>query len=92
MKATIIKEFGKVESSALTLAHKEFLKGSCIPAHSHPGCDVFFTLVKGNMNIRIAGEEYCLTPGAVLRFNGENTIEGSALEDSEVFIYLVKEQ
>lgn len=91
MNATIIKNFGKIHTNELSLAHMQFEKGGKINSHSHPEHEVFFTTVKGNMRIFINDEEeYSLHPGEVLNFKGENSISGEALEDSEVFVYLVK--
>lgn len=91
MSARVIKDFGKIETNELSLAHMQFAKGGKINPHNHPEHEVFFTTVKGNMLMSINGEEeYNLHPGEVLNFKGENTISGEALEDSEVFVYLVK--
>ena len=90
MNATVIKEFGKITTDELMLNHMQLEKGQQIKPHSHPGREVFFTTVKGNMLIRINDEEeYSLHPGEVLHFKGENAISGEALENSEVFVYLV---
>ncbi|HHX67555.1 MAG: hypothetical protein WAO56_05780 [Miniphocaeibacter sp.] len=66
-------------------------RGDNIPAHNHLGEDVVFSLIKGNVIVRLnEKEDYNLKQGDVLNFNGENTISVDFIEDSEIVIVLVE--
>ncbi|MGL4662959.1 MAG: cupin domain-containing protein [Culicoidibacterales bacterium] len=66
--------------------------GDVIQNHNHPGYDILFTVVKGNVEVVLNNEEkHLLVPGRILHFNGENTISATFLEASEVFVTLIKQ-
>ena len=92
MIANEISAFGNVHSTErLNLVHVSLPQGKSVPAHDHPGVDVYFTLIRGEVKTILDGsEEHHLTPGSVLSFPGEPTISIEALVDSEFFVYLVK--
>lgn len=94
MLGTELKEYGQlINNKELMLVHIKLEKGKKIPAHDHCGQDVFFTLIKGNVEVTLAEQEkHNLMPGTVLRFAGENKIGVEALEDSEFFVYLINIQ
>lgn len=87
-----LKETGNVVmTKEIAVSHPKWEKGGVIPKHNHPGYSIFFTVVKGKMQVFMnEEEEHILEPGTVLNFNGENYISGKALEDSDVFIFLSK--
>lgn len=92
MIANEISAFGNVHSTErLHLVHVSLPQGKSIPAHDHPGVEVYFTLVKGEVKTTLDGaEEHILKPGSVLTFPGEATISIEALAESEFFVYLIK--
>lgn len=86
-----LKEFGCVfRSKELMVVHHGLKAGEKIPSHNHEGQNIFFTVVKGAFRVYLNGEEaHEMRPGMVLNFDGKNFISADALEDSEVFVYLV---
>lgn len=89
-----LSQFGKIiDNKELTLVHIELKEGEKVPAHNHIGQDVFFTLVKGKVEVTLDGTEvHTLTPGTVLNFDGEVKIGVLAVENSEFFAYLVNKR
>lgn len=66
--------------------------GNKIQNHNHPGYDVLFTVVKGSVEVVLNDEEvYLVYPGSVLHFDGKNTIGATFVEESEVFVTLIKQ-
>lgn len=64
-----------------------------IEYHSHPGMDVIFTVVKGNINVLLNKEEsHELQSGDVLRFSGDNYISADLIGDSEAVVVLVEKR
>ncbi len=79
-----------VDTAELMLVHLDLKSGQLIPAHDHPGQEVFFTVVRGEIEVTLGGEEkHHLTPGSVLHFAGEASIGAKALTESEAFVYLI---
>lgn len=65
--------------------------GDKIPSHNHEAEVIIFSVLKGKMEIFLNDtEKYELVPGDILRFDGVNFIKGTALEDSEINITLIK--
>ena len=87
----ILEDKGLVFSDErLKLVHHVLTAGEAIARHDHPEADVFFTVVKGHMQMLIDEKNsYEVKPGQVLHFDGCQTIEGKAIEDSEIFVYLL---
>lgn len=82
-----------VDNQELMLVHIELPTGGKVPAHDHPGQEVYFTPVRGRLELTLRGEEkHIVSPGSVLHFAGEATIGVEALEDSEFFVYLINRQ
>ena len=71
---------------------KKVLKsGEAIPSHNHENEEIIFSVLKGKMEMYLNDtEKHVLVPGDVLNFDGVNFIKGTALEDSEVNVTLVK--
>lgn len=66
-------------------------EGELIPSHNHPEENIIFSVLKGKMEIFLNEKEnYILTPGDILKFDGTNYINGKALENSEINITLIK--
>ncbi len=73
------------------LIKKVGMKGDVIEKHNHIGFDVLFTVVKGRVDVTINDEErYNVVPGACVSFDGDNFLSAILLEDSEIFITLIK--
>lgn len=91
MVGTLHSELGAIyQSEKSMVVHKALKAGEEIPSHNHEGKEVFFTVVKGEMAMTLNGEEaHTVTPGHSLQFNGKNFIAGKALQDSEIFIFLI---
>lgn len=91
MIANEITALGNVHSTErMQLVHVSLPQGKAIPSHDHPGSDIFFTLIRGEVKTLLDGsEEHVLQPGTVLNFPGEAQISIEALQDSEFFVYLI---
>lgn len=87
-----LQEFGRLnDDEKLMVVHHGLKAGDKIQPHNHPDEVIFFTVVKGKLNVFLNGEEkHEMVPGKVLNFDGTNFISADALEDSEVFVYLIK--
>lgn len=65
--------------------------GEKIDKHKHPDYTVIFTVVVGKMKVVLGDdEEHILEPGKILKFDGENYIQALALENSQIFVILIK--
>ena len=92
MKANLYNTVGCVYSDAnFSLVKKSLLINEEIPRHNHPDHTIVFTVVKGSVKLLINDvEEYTLSPGVVLKFEGENMLSAKANEESEMFITLIR--
>ena len=90
---TEIKEYGKVyNKDGVLVVHKKMKKGEKIPPHTHQYKELFFTVVSGKMEVQLNDKEtYIAEPKKALNFAGDVNISATALEDSDIFIYLVGE-
>ena len=81
-----ISEFGHILSNdQLSVVHVDLPKGKKIAPH-----DIFFSVVKGQVKATLnESEEHTLSPGTLLRFDGDVFIGIEALVDSEFFVYLI---
>lgn len=86
-----LREFGRlIDNQELMLVHIFLEAGKSVPAHDHKGQEVFFTLIKGAVTVKLNEvEDYPLVPGGVLNFAGEATVSVHATKDSEFFVYLI---
>ena len=91
--------FGNVKNEAgllftgenFKLVKKILKKDEKIAKHNHEDEEIIFTVLKGKMEMYLnETEKHVLVPGDILHFDGRNFINGSALEDSEVSVTLVK--
>lgn len=92
MLGIVKNEIGPIfEGENYKVVKKSASKGDNIPVHNHPGEDIIFSIIKGNVMVHLnEREDYNLKQGDVLNFNGENTISIDFIEDSEIVIVLVK--
>lgn len=91
MLGNILKDYGRVfESEDLLVVHMKLEAGQTIPPHDHPKQEIFFTVVSGKVEVYLDEQEtYILEPKNVLNFKGERRISAKALEESDVFVYLI---
>lgn len=91
--------FGNVKNEAGVLFNKKnfklvkkiLKKNEKIAKHNHENEEIVFIVLKGKMEIFLNDtEKHILVPGNILQFDGINFINGSALEDSEISVILVK--
>lgn len=75
-----------------TVVKKLGEKGGTIPAHTHEEAFVVFTPVKGRIDLCVDGQSKVVEPGEVITWDGVKTIQATYLEDSEVFVTLIKKQ
>ena len=92
MFGTVKNEGGMLFSGNNFKVVKKVLKsGEAIPSHNHENEEIIFSVLKGKMEMYLNDtEKHVLVPGDVLNFDGVNFIKGTALEDSEVNVTLVK--
>jgi quercetin dioxygenase-like cupin family protein len=64
--------------------------GDEVPAHSHPGRDIVFYLVEGEIELTLGEETHEVTAGEIARFEGEQDISPQATADSVALIVLVE--
>lgn len=86
-----IKEYGRVfDSEDLIVMHMALEKGHFIAPHDHKGQEIFFTVISGKVEVYLDEKEtYIMEPKKVLNFKGEARVSVKALEESDVFVYLV---
>lgn len=91
MKGNELRDFGRlIDNKELMLVHLSLEAGKSVPAHDHKGQQVYFTLVRGSVTVKLdETESHELSPGGVLCFAGEATVSVHAHEDSEFFVYLI---
>lgn len=86
-----LTEYGRlINNRELMLVHIQLEAGGSVPAHDHCGQDVFFTVVRGTVDVTLGGTEiHTLSPGSVLHFPGESSVSVQAAEAGEFFVYLI---
>ncbi|BBM35744.1 cupin domain-containing protein [Pseudoleptotrichia goodfellowii] len=92
MYGTVKNEAGMLFSGNNFKVVKKILKtGELIPSHNHEEEEIVFSVLKGKMEMFLNDtEKHVLVPGDILNFDGVNFIQGTALEDSEINVTLVK--
>lgn len=64
--------------------------GEDIAAHSHPEALIFFTLLDGEVEVKLNEEEsHILKQGYVLHFDGNNSISVKILKDAKIQVVLL---
>ncbi|RRD39783.1 cupin domain-containing protein [Leptotrichia sp. OH3620_COT-345] len=92
MFGTVKSEQGLIFSGNNFKVVKKILKKEeIIPSHNHEEEEIVFSVLKGKMEMFLNDtEKHILVPGDILRFDGVNFIKGSALENSEINVTLIK--
>lgn len=62
--------------------------GQGIAAHSHPGREIVFHLLEGELELSLGAETYALSAGDLARFDGERSVSPRAIEDSTALVVL----
>jgi len=62
--------FQKGESVVFVL---NFMPGQQLPAHKHPGTDVYLLALQGNGTMNVDGEDIPLLEGETIHINGEES-------------------
>lgn len=91
MLATKLTATGQlINNNELMLVHLRLSAGETVAPHDHKGQEVFFTPVRGVVEVTLEEREaHTLTPGSVLHFAGESRVGVRAVEDCEFFVYLI---
>ena len=66
--------------------------GESIPAHKHPGQDIVFLLRSGAVDLTLGDETLSLSPGDIVRFDGNQDISPAATADSEALLVLASSE
>lgn len=91
MKGRVLLETENIFNK-LAIVKKTLKANEKIPSHNHEGEKIFFTVIKGSIKVFLNDtEEYNLNTGDILHFDGENFISAEAVEDTTVYVYLLKE-
>jgi len=77
--------FPNVEPKTVRLVLGE---GESMPAHSHPGRDIVFYLIEGELELTLGDDAHLLNAGDVAHFDGDQEIAPKALADSTALIVL----
>lgn len=89
-----ISDLGRVvDNKELMLVHLQLKSGEQIPSHDHKGREVYFTMVKGTVEVPLDDTEvHRISAGTVLHFPGEAHVGVNAIEESDFFVYLINRQ
>ena len=89
-----ISALGKViDNKELMLVHLRLKSGEQVPSHDHKGREVYFTIVKGTVEVTLNDTEvHRISTGTVLHFPGEAYVSVNAIEESDFFVYLINRQ
>ena len=89
-----INTLGKViDNKGLMLVHLQLKSGEQVPSHDHKGQEVYFTIVKGTVEVTLDDTEvHRISTGTVLHFPGEAHVAVNAIEESDFFVYLINRQ
>lgn len=89
-----ISDLGRVvDNKELMLVHLQLKSGEQISSHDHKGREVYFTMVKGTVEVTLDDTEvHRISAGTVLHFPGEAHVGVNAIEESDFFVYLINRQ
>ena len=69
----------------LTLA-----EGESVPAHRHPDRRIVLYVVEGELSVTLGDADHAVRAGEVIRFDGNQDISPTAIEDTVALIVLAK--
>ena len=82
-----------IDNKELMLVHLQLKSGEQVPSHDHKGQEVYFTIVKGTVEVTLDDTEvHRISTGTVLHFPGEAHVSVNAIEESDFFVYLINRQ
>ena len=89
-----ISDLGRVvDNKELMLVHLQLKSGEQISSHDHKGQEVYFTMVKGTVEVTLDDTEvHRISAGTVLHFPGEAHVGVNAIQESAFFVYLFNRQ
>ena len=89
-----ISDLGRVvDNKELMLVHLQLKSGEQISSHDHKGQEVYFTMVKGTVEVTLDDTEvHRISAGTVLHFPGEAHVGVNAIQESVFFVYLLNRQ
>ena len=89
-----ISDLGRVvDNKELMLVHLQLKSGEQISSHDHKGQEVYFTMVKGTVEVTLDDTEvHRISAGTILHFPGEAHVGVNAIEESDFFVYLINRQ
>lgn len=92
MTGKILNGIGNLYTdNKITVVHKSLLKDENIPSHNHEEFNIFFMVVKGQVEVFLNEiEKYYLEDGDILNFDGNSYISAKGLKDSDIYVYLVR--
>lgn len=64
--------------------------GGSVPAHTHPGRDILFSVFEGALDLSVGGETRRLEAGDFARFDGAREIAVDAREDVRALVVLAE--
>jgi len=64
--------------------------GEKVPAHDHPDREIVLYLIEGAIELTLDDEEYDLSAGDIVRFDGRREVSPRAIEPSVALIVLAE--
>ncbi|ELZ00266.1 cupin domain-containing protein [Natrialba aegyptia] len=64
--------------------------GEAVAAHDHPEREIVLYLIEGAIELTLDDEEYDLTAGDIVRFDGRREVSPRAIEPSVALILLAE--
>ena len=62
--------------------------GERVPDHDHPGRDILLYLLDGRVSLTLGDDTYEIGPNELVRFDGDQSISPTAIEDATALIVL----
>lgn len=80
------------EKPAPRTVRLELAAGDAIAPHSHPGNNIVFYVVQGELDVTLDGELFTLSTGDIARFSGNHEISPEAIDDTRALIVFAPEE
>lgn len=65
-------------------------EGESVAPHQHPDRQIVLHLLEGRLSMTLGDEEYDVTDGSVVRFDGNQDVSPTAIEPSTALLVLAK--
>lgn len=91
MKGKNLKGNGLIHDNYSTkIVHVKLKNGDDIKPHNHIGKTIYFTVIKGVIDIFLdKSETHTLNDGDILMFDGDTIISGKAKSDCNIYVFLI---